>query len=283
MDISLECLTCVLNQAINASKLSTKDEDIQKTIIKDVLLGLSTFENYRHGPELFKIVQDIIQKHTGNSDPYKSTKDQHIKTALDVYPMLVDFLNQKKNKLYWSLITAAAGNIIDSGIYSEIDIFKIIKHELHKKFSFSDFPKFKNAIKNANTLLIIADNAGETVFDRILIETLSGLKITYAVRNAPILNDATTNDAHASMIIGVEKIISSGSSIPGTIIKDCSHEFKKIFYESDVVISKGLGNYETLPRYEREIFYILKAKCPRISNAFSVGLGDYVLKSSITP
>lgn len=280
MSISTDCLACAFNHAVSASKIASTDLRIQNSIIKDTLITLTDFERYTYGPELFKMIHVITNNHTGNKDIYRSLKDLHIKKALDIYPLLEAFIHSKEDPLYWSAKTAAVGNIIDLGIYSEIDFLKTLKEELGKEFSLSDYTHFKQSISKAKTLLIIADNAGETVFDRTLIKELEGLEIIYAVREIPVINDATIEDAHASEITGVNKIISSGSTIPGTIINDCSEEFKQIFYASDVIISKGLGNFETLPKNDREIFFIFKAKCPRIAHLFNVELGDYVLKSS---
>lgn len=280
MNLNTDCLACAFNYAVNACKITSKVSEIQKNIIRDTLKGLTNFENYTYGPELFKMIHVICHNHTDSKDIYRSLKDLHIRKALDIYPLLEAFIHSKKDPLYWSAKTAAVGNIIDLGVYSEIDFIKTLKTELGKKFSSSDYTHFKQSISKAKTLLIIADNAGETVFDRILIKALEGLEIIYAVRDTPVINDATIEDAYASKITGVNKIISSGSSIPGTIINDCSEEFKQIFYDSDVIISKGLGNFETLPKNDREIYFLFKAKCLRIAHFFNVELGEYVLKSS---
>lgn len=282
MRIGTDCIACAFNHAVSASKIASEDLTVQNSMIKDILITLSNFESYTYAPELFKMVHVITHNHSGNKDIYRSLKDLHIRKALDIYPLLEAFVQSKEDPLYWSTKTAAAGNIIDLGVYSEIDFLKTLEEELNKEFSVNNYTLFKQSISKAKKLLIIADNAGETVFDRILIKALKGLDITYAVRDVPIINDATIEDAYASEITGVNRIISSGSTIPGTIISDCSQEFQQIFYDSDVVISKGLGNFETLPKNDREIFFVFKAKCPRIAHLFNIELGGYVLKSSQT-
>lgn len=280
MDISIECLPCILNQVIVASKMSTDQINIQKKIVMEVLMLLSRYENYKYPPELFREAQSIVMAYTGNSDPYRKIKDQHIKMALDIYPKLNEFLNNKNEKLYWALKIASTGNVIDLAMYSDIDIASIINQEMNIEFAINDFERLKEKLESAKSLLLIGDNAGETVFDRVLIENLSHLDIIYAVRGKAIINDATEEDAFASNMSDCIKIISSGSMVPGTIIKECSDEFLLTFNNADIVISKGQGNYETLSEEKREIFFLLKAKCSAIAQDLSINIGDYVLKSN---
>ncbi len=125
-------------------------------------------------------------------------------------------------------------------------------------------------------MLIIGDNAGETIFDKVLIEELLNLEIIYAVRSGPIINDATIEDVELAGLNRQVRLISTGCDAPGVIRTECSQEFLKIFDEADIVISKGQGNYETLSEEEREIFFLLKVKCPVIAKHIGVDSGDYV-------
>lgn len=133
-------------------------------------------------------------------------------------------------------------------------------------------------LKKAKSLLIIGDNAGETVFDRVLIEDFLNLNITYAVRSEPIINDATIEDAYASGLEKCATLISTGCNAPGVILDECNEEFLNIFNNADIIISKGQGNYETLSEEKKEIFFLLKAKCPVISEKLGVSVNDYVFK-----
>ncbi len=141
-----------------------------------------------------------------------------------------------------------------------------------------DIEQFEDRLKHAKTLLIIGDNAGETVFDRVLAEDFSHLDITYAVRSEPVINDATVEDARASGLDRCAGIISTGCNIPGLILEECSEEFLNIFNNADIVISKGQGNFETLSAQKREMFFLLKAKCPVVSKDLGVDINDYVFK-----
>lgn len=280
MEIQLDCLPCFMRQVLDASRMATDKLDIQKAIIIDTAKLIQNYEEYRYSPSVGREMHSIVKRHTGVSDPYRQVKDRNIKAALGIYPTLKQYLFNKKDRLYWALKIAATGNIIDSAIYHDIDVESRVEKELGKEFAVCHTDRFEKLLKNCKTLLVIGDNAGETVFDRVLIEELLYLNIIYAVRSEPIINDATAEDVYASDFNRGIKVISSGCNAPGTIIEECSGEFLEIYNNADIVISKGQGNYETLSEQKREIFFLLKAKCPIVADRLGVHVGDYVLKSN---
>lgn len=279
MEIYLDCLPCFLRQVREASGMATADAEIQYHIMLETIKQISEYRRYRYSPELVRDVHGIVKKHTGNSDPYRSIKEESIKRALNLYSDLKHFLNEKQeSRLYWALKIAATGNVIDFATNREIDIERCVENELKKEFTINDIKRFKDLLKKAKTLLVIGDNAGETIFDRVLVEDFSYLDITYAVRSEPIINDATIGDACASGLDHCTRLISTGCNAPGLILDECSEEFSNIFNNADIVISKGQGNYEALSEQKREIFFLLKAKCPVISDKLGVNVNDYVFK-----
>jgi uncharacterized protein with ATP-grasp and redox domains len=143
-----------------------------------------------------------------------------------------------------------------------------------------DVEAFARAAGEAQTILYIADNAGEIVFDRLLIEQLGPEKVTVAVRGSPVINDATLRDAEAAGLSGLVEVIENGSDAPGTILADCSDSFRKRFESADLVIAKGQGNYESLSEVEACIFFLLKAKCPVIARDLGSPVGSFVLRGS---
>lgn len=281
MEIQLDCLPCFLRQVLDASRMATDQIDVQRSIIKDTAELIARYEDYKYSPAVGREMHNIVKRHSGVSDPYREVKNHNIKTALLIYPSLKQFLFNKKDRLYWALKIAATGNIIDSAIYNDIDIESQVVKELDKEFAACDIERFKKLMKNCKTLLIIGDNAGETVFDRVFIEDFLYLDMTYAVRSEPIINDATIEDVYASDFNRSVKVVSSGCNAPGTIIEECSDAFLEVYNNADIVISKGQGNYETLSEQDREIFFLLKAKCPIVAKRLGVSVGDYVLKSNM--
>lgn len=278
MDIFLDCLPCFLRQVLDASRMATGCIELQEAIMKDAIALISDYSKYRYSPEVGREMHQIVKKHTGVFDPYKEIKRKNIETALKIYPLLKHFLFRKSERLYWLLKIAAVGNVMDSAIYKNIDIEDCFERELEREFSVSDIEQFENRLKHAKSLLIIGDNAGETVFDRVLAEDFLYLDITYAVRSEPIINDATIEDARASGLDHCTRLISTGCNAPGLILDECSEEFLNIFNNADIVISKGQGNYEALSAQKRGIFFLLKAKCPVISDKLGVDVNDYVFK-----
>ena len=260
--------------------MATDEIAVQEKILIEATDIIANYKECGCSPELALKMHQTIKRHTGNIDPYQTVKRRDIKAAKEVYPFLKSFLQEKNNSLYWALKIAATGNIIDSAIYNNIDVKGCVKNELEKNFGLCDIDKLKNKLIKARTVLIIGDNAGETVFDKVLAEYLLqfSVKVTYAVRNNPIINDTTLKEAYESGLDSCTTIISTGCDAPGAILEKCNNEFNDLFNISDLVISKGQGNYEALSDCRRNMFFLLKAKCPVISNKIGVNINEYVLK-----
>ncbi|MFA6583737.1 MAG: ARMT1-like domain-containing protein, partial [Elusimicrobiaceae bacterium] len=183
---------------------------------------------------------------------------------------------------------AAAGNVIDFGFRKSTDISGEIKAIIDNISGSGrahlDFKPFERTLKKAKTVLVVGDNAGETVFDRLLLEEIGrlypGKKIYYAVRGYPALNDALMEDAFDAGLDKVATVITSGSDLPGTLVDQCTAEFRTLFKNADLVISKGQGNYETLTEETREIFYIFMVKCAMVSQDSGKPMGSYLLYHS---
>lgn len=278
MEITLDCIPCMLKQALESSRMVTDDIDKQEKIMEEALLVLLNFKGYRNSPDLTREIHRIIRKMTGVDDSYYEVKRRDLKVANELYPFLKEFMKQQEGNRYWALKTAATGNNIDAAIYQDIDVKHCVEHELEKEFSICDLDIFEDKLKTASNILIIGDNAGETVFDKILIEHLPDIPIIYGVRSSPILNDTTKKEAYESGLGEVSTILSTGCDAPGTIIEDCSETFIDIFNKADIIISKGQGNYEGLSDIKGNLFFLLKAKCPMIANKLKVNLNDYVFK-----
>lgn len=276
MELFLDCLSCALRQVLDASRMATKDKALQRAIMAESIEKLSDFESHSCAPDLVRDLHQIVKAKTGVSDPYRSIKENDIAMAKQVTPLLNQLLEEKEGSLYWALKIAATGNVLDSAIYRQHDFTGILKNELHKEFMRCDDERLNEKLKTAKRILIIGDNAGETVFDRVLLARLKTYSLTYAVRSAPIINDATEEDAYRSGLGDYAKIISTGCNAPGAFLKECNETFLNEFTAADVIISKGQGNFEALSDECGEIFFLLKAKCPMIAERLNVPLLAYV-------
>lgn len=295
MKTYLECISCFFKQALEAARMAGADYRTQKKILDEIAKAIPNIKLSSTPPEMGKTIHDIVKNLTGKEDPYKKLKERATEQTLKIYPELKEKIESADDRLLMAVELAIAGNIIDYGTRNSLNVekelTKILKKEQRviedeKEYIF-DFQSFKNAVKKAGSILYIGDNVGETVFDCILLEEIKRddpkKEIVYAVREKPIINDALKEDAVKAGIDNFAEIISSGSEVPGTIIPLCSKTFIEIFKKSDLVISKGQGNYETLSDEKRPIFFLFMAKCPVIARDVDCGMGEIVLVCNQNP
>lgn len=215
-------------------------------------------------------------------DPFKEIKSEYNQIALRLYPSLKTTIEKSLDPLWTSTRLAIAGNVIDFGIFTSVDIEGTIIRALNNQLAVDDYSSFKNAISTEDKILYLVDNAGEIVFDRLLIETLSqlGKKIKAVVKGLPVINDSTMEDAEESGLIGVCDVIDNGSEAVGTILEWTSSAFQKVFNDAQLVISKGQGNFETLIGAEKKIFFLFQSKCDVVSKELGLSTGSMLLKKS---
>jgi uncharacterized protein with ATP-grasp and redox domains len=268
-----------MDQALRAGRIATHDEKKIKKLLDEVGKMLSSIPLESTPPESGRVIYQKVSEITGIPDPYKEIKKESTEKALTLYPSLKNEIEKEKDRLLTAIRIAIAGNVIDFGANSNFNLEQEIDQILRKDFAICDYEKFKAQLNESNEILYIGDNAGECVFDRVLIEEMKK-PVTYVVRDVPIINDATYEDAIQAGIDKVATIISSGTDAPGTILGTCNAEFKKIYSNSKFIISKGQGNYEALSNERGPIFFLLKLKCHVIANDIGVDMGDIVLKNS---
>jgi len=277
MKTYLECIPCFLRQSLEAARLAGADELIQKRVLDEVAQKLPSFRIDVSPPEIARTVYGIVEKYTGGKDAYKELKHKSNQMAQELYGELVEKIEKSQNPLLDAVRLAVAGNVIDYGVPGSFDIEQEIEECLEKDFAIFDFDHFKNELEKAQKVLYILDNAGEIVFDNILIKEMKKDVIS-VVRGKPIINDVVMQDALDVHMDEVSRVISSGSDIPGTIPEKGTSEFKKEYENADIIISKGQGNYETLADEKKPIFFIFKAKCPVVAKHIGCDLGDIILK-----
>ena len=226
MKTYLECIPCFFKQALDAARLAKANEKTKKRIMCELAAILPKFSLDASPPEMGMIIYRLVRNATGKKDPYKEIKDKSNKFALKFYPLLKEKIRCAKDPLLTSIELAIAGNIIDYGVKNTLNVDKelkkilqeedkIIKNENKQLFCYKGF---KDTLKMANAILYLGDNAGEIVFDKILIEEIKsinkGADIIYAVKEKPIINDALKQDAYFCVIDKIARVISNGLDAP---------------------------------------------------------------------
>ncbi len=281
MRIFLDCIPCFIRQALDSAKLVTDDEKIHEQVVRETLRLAADLDMTQNPPVIGQKIHRLIRKLTDNDDPYYELKQRFNRLALKMCNELEECVKTSKDPLETAIRLAIAGNIIDLGVKTSIDeseIEKVIKDCLTVDFDKRQIEDFKNEVNRAEQIFYLADNAGEIIFDTLLIERLPMEKVTVVVKGKPIINDATMEDAKFAGLTEKVKVIDNGSDGPGTILKSCSEEFRQRFSQADLIIAKGQGNYETLNDIDKNIFFLLKAKCPVIAKHLDCEIGTVILR-----
>jgi uncharacterized protein with ATP-grasp and redox domains len=276
----LDCYPCALNQALRAARLSKADENQQLFILKQTLSLLQDLPSGTNPPEIGYRVHQIVRELLGASDPYFAAKKESTRQALGLYPRLKELVERSDDPFEAAIRISIAGNIIDYAVKDEIDdLWQTVERVFQQPFAVDDSPKFRADLRRTGHILYLADNAGETVFDRVLIETI-GLPVIYAVKEGPILNDALIEDAEDAHLDDCATLITNGTRATGTIFDLCSPEFLREFEQAPLVIAKGQANYETLSDAGEKVYCLLQVKCPVIGTDVGAPAGSIVIRQS---
>jgi len=275
-----DCVPCMFRQALHSAQMAFQDEGVRGQIMRKVARAIRGMDMRLPPPVMGQRIHRIIREMAGNADPYREIKDRLNQAALELYPALKARVTGSARPMEAAVRLAIAGNIMDCGVNSELAVADVLP-AVELAFTeplVGDPEEFAEAALAAKRILYLADNAGEIVFDRLLIELLPLEKVTVAVRGAPVINDATLEDAEKAGLLDLVEVIDNGSDAPGTILDDCNEEFRERFDAADLVIAKGQGNYETLSDVEKNIFFLLKVKCPVIAQDIGYEVGAMVLR-----
>jgi damage-control phosphatase, subfamily I len=280
MQTTLDCMPCFVRQALGAVREVTDDVEDAGRMLRDVLLEMSQMSTQQSPVVMAQRIHRLVRGLAGGIDPYRDAKDRCNRIALDLYPKVALMVRQSGNPLEMALRMSIAGNAIDFGPHQHVDrkhVDQAISHASSSEL-YGDVAGFADAVSRAGSILYLADNAGEIVFDRLLIEQLGADRVTLVVRGAPVLNDAQRSDVEIAGLADIVEVIDNGSDAPGTLLDDCSDEFRRRFYQADLVIAKGQGNYESLNDADREVFLVLQAKCSVIADQLGCPVAALVVE-----
>jgi hypothetical protein len=282
MQTSIDCIPCFVRQAEEAVAFATKDFVKREKILRQILHSLADADWAGSPPAIAQRLHRIIRKETGEPDPYREVKDRMNGLALEALPCCGESISRAADPHEAAVRVAVAGNLLDSGAKIQIQPENLphMLATLWERPLAGDPSELFRMAENAERILYLADNAGEIVFDRLLLNFLPMEKVTLAVRGRPILNDALREDAEIAGFTGLVPVIDNGSDAPGTVLEDCSDEFREHFGLADLIISKGQGNYETLSGVRAPIFFLFTVKCPIVAAQIGDPTGTMVVKKS---
>ena len=198
-------------------------------------------------------------------------------------PSLRKRIDSSNDKLLTAVKVAVAGNVIDLAAEVSFDLDEELAKIFETKFDYDDVEPLRTSLANASTLLYIGDNVGEHLFDYLTIETLQmlypNLHISYMVRGNPIINDVTMKEAREAGFEALCDLVDSGVNTPGFVYERANVQSQKLFDEADLVITKGMGNYECLsPSPRSNLVYLLKVKCNVVARSLGMEVGNIVCK-----
>ncbi len=282
MKTFLDCIPCIIRHTLESIRLVTPDETVHQRCLAEVLRAAADIDPRKSPPEMAQWIHRRIREQVGQSDPYRQIKDRFNQMALKLYPTLQEWVEDSNRPMETAVRLVIAGNVIDLGVKSQVSegqVRESITHALSAELD-ADADEFWRAICQAKRILYLTDNAGEIVFDRLLIERIPPEKVTVAVRGVPVINDATMKDAEDAGLTELVEVIDNGSDAPGTVLEDCCQAFVDRFEQADLVIAKGQGNYETLSDVDKDIYFLLKVKCPVVARDVGCKMGSLVLRRS---
>ncbi|MBN1946895.1 MAG: DUF89 family protein [Bradymonadales bacterium] len=279
MKTYLDCIPCLLRQSLEAARNVTEDVQVHQHTIRHVLRVIAELDLHLPPPSVSQLIHRKLRELTGVADPYQDAKKRHNQLAMGVLTELSADLDRSPDPLQAAARLAMAANLIDlsvPGSLSEPQVLAALR-ESGNNTVHGDWAAFHRETAAASTILFLADNAGEIAIDRLLVQALGPERVTVAVRGGPVINDATLEDAREVRMHELVEVIDNGSDAPGTILADCSSQFRERFHQADLIIAKGQGNFETLSGVNAKIFFLFKVKCPVTAEHAGLPLGTLAL------
>jgi uncharacterized protein with ATP-grasp and redox domains len=272
----LECFPCFVRQALICLGTGDHPEALRHKVVRTTLAEAQKADMSRSPAHFTSGLHRRIRDMLGG-DPFAEIKSRYNRIALELYPGLKRTVAESPDTLATAARLAVAGNIIDFGIFTSVDIEGTVARALDEPFAVDHMEEFRTAVRGSADVLYLLDNAGEAVFDRLLIEEFlaMGKRVTVAVKGGPVLNDCTVDDARQTGLDTLCPVVDNASDAVGTILEDVSPEFRALFDRSALVVSKGQGNFETLlgetlPQNGPDIFYLFQSKCEVVSRFLDV-------------
>lgn len=283
-DMNYECLICQVKAMEKRMDKYQIPEERRNTLVGELIQSIAKIDlNTSYSPEISRNIIDELEKHSQISDPYKTEKEESNREMLAHYRGFKEMVSQSPDPFDTALRLTIAGNIIDFGPTHKFDVWQTIDRVMNNDFAIDDSQQLRNEITKAKSVLYLGDNCGEVVLDKLFLETIQHPNVVFSVRERAVLNDVTLKEAKEVGISKVARLISNGDHAPSTLLHRVSPEFKAIYDSADLIISKGMGNYEGLMgENDPRLFFLLMIKCPAIGKNIGAQKGDFVIKRCTT-
>ena len=281
MNLTPECVTCIFSQSLRVCKTLEVDEHTTKRVLDRVAKMVGDWSFDETPPQVAARVYPEIAKILQVDDIYFDYKRQATQKALEFIPFVEEMIERSSDRFSTVLKASVVGNVIDLAAMKQFDLQEELSKIFDLPFSIDDSESLRKELKRSRNLLVVGDNAGEHLFDKVMMryikELFPELNIFYAVRGKPIINDITKKDAVEAGIDEVAEIIDSGVDTPGLDLSRANEKMLTIFNRADIVLAKGMGNYESLCNISTHpIFFLLKVKCDVVASSLGATLGDIV-------
>lgn len=244
-------------------------------ILNDKWYGISA-------PDCARDIQSLYRSVINDPDPFLEIKRESNDAVLGMYGELEKIVQSSPDSFLTAVRLAIAGNIIDFAVHDHCDLHGTMDQVLTSDFAIDHSGPMREDLSRARKVLYIGDNAGEIVFDKLLVSEMSHPGLTFSVRGAPAINDATMEDAEYVGMTGIARVISSGYDAPTTVLSRSGDDFRRCYEEADLIISKGQGNLEGLiGEHDRRIYFLLMVKCDVIAEYLGVRKGSCVVYNDV--
>ena len=269
---------CGLSPEVEQAVIDVTEEAMAEFPGKGIKLGFTT--------ELWKRIAPVL----GTDDPYRDVKRHYNDLVLSGEDDCERAVAAADDPFQLALRFSAAGNLIDftpGHPFDEQAVKDLVARTPQIDFAIDDSASLHEAVRDARSVMILADNCGEIVLDKVLARQIRrerpGCEVIYVVRGGAVLNDVTMEDARQVGMDEVARVMSSGIAAPNTFPDRSSEEFRRAFFDADVIIAKGMGNFESLWQlWQRPgIWYLLMTKCEKVSRLAGCELMSLVCKRGL--
>jgi hypothetical protein len=283
MKIDEACVDCIVNQSYRVCDAIVAPKDLRELITSSVKEMSKDFSYDETPPEIASVVYEKMALMANKTDLYDEVKSLSTQKALSFIPLLEEKLLNSQDKLLTVTKIAVAGNVIDLAAAVEFDLEEELTKVFDTDFAHNDFNKLRARLKDAKSVLVIGDNVGEHIFDYLFVQTLKSLypdaRYSYMVRGTPIINDVTIKEAKEAGFDKICSLVDSGVNTPGFTYTRANNESKQLFDNADLVISKGMGNYECMnDTHRNNVCFLLKVKCEVVASSLNKRVGDIICK-----